>query len=730
MAIFMTSLWSELRRRNVVRVAVLYGVVGWLILQVSDIAMPALGIPEWGLTLVLFILAVGFPIAVIFAWAFELTPEGLKRSRDVDPTESVTPVTGQKINTLIIGVLSLALLIVVIDSYVLKEPDTGDGAAGGAALTSIAVLPFVDMSPEQDQEYFTDGISEELLNLLAKIEDFKVAGRTSSFAFKGRNVDLREVGETLGVATILEGSVRKHRDRIRVTAQLVKVNDGYHLWSETYDRRLDDVFEIQDEIATEVVTALKQTLLGEADRAVIAASARPTGNTEAYSAYLRGKHFLTSRTNEDIYRALREFRHATELDPDFALAWTGVANAYSLLASYDFRTADEIVPLARQAVDTALTLDPGLGEAWAAKGLLLFQQDDTTAAERVATLEKAIELNPSDATAIMWLSTEYIEGMGELERGMELLQRAYAIDPLHKTLLFNLVVNHAAIGQSAEADRYLDELAAVDPDWDGLFRARAVAAFLRGRKDEQLRQSLRVLERNPEAVGTLNTLGDRYMDFGDYARAREMSVRVREINPAEGDAIAREAELLRREGETDAARRLLERMLQRRPDDRSLVLQTAFQAGLGGDEAEARRLLESVMHVAEDGTEPSLDLQLAFAAPQLIRLYRKADETERVQSLYQASVGAASEFFAGRRNNWLSANLLARLAAAAGDRDEALRQLQICVDGGGSSFYGDDIDPVWRDYADDAEIQALRAQLRDALETQRQALAAEGLIDT
>ena len=219
----MGSFFTELRRRNVFRVAVLYGIVAWLILQVSDVAIPALRLPEWTLSMVLYLLAIGFPVALIVAWAFELTPEGLKRTREVDPDVSITPVTGQKINHLIIAVLAVAVAYLLLDKFLLSGADDAgqpvpveiEPAASEVALTSIAVLPFVDMSPEKDQEYFTDGISEELLNLLAKIQDFKVAGRTSSFAFKGKNEDLRSIGEKLNVAHILEGSVRRQGDRIR-----------------------------------------------------------------------------------------------------------------------------------------------------------------------------------------------------------------------------------------------------------------------------------------------------------------------------------------------------------------------------------------------------------------------------------------------------------------------------------------------------------------------------------
>ncbi|MGD8482228.1 MAG: adenylyl cyclase, partial [Gammaproteobacteria bacterium] len=427
----MSSFFSELKRRNVIRVAVLYTVVAWVLIQVVDIVMPRLGIPEWGVTFVIVILGVGFPVALIFAWAFELTPEGIKRTRDVDPQESITPVTGQKINHLVIGVLAVAVAYLLVDKFFLASgPDASKpeiAATGQPTLTSIAVLPFADMSPAKDQEYFTDGISEELLNLLAKIPDFKVAGRTSSFAFKNKNDDLRVIGEKLGVSTILEGSVRKQENQIRVTAQLVKVDDGYHLWSDTYDRQLDDVFAIQDEIATEVVGALKQTLLGEDDKIVIASAPR-TQNTEAYTAYLRGKHVMRVRSEENLYKALREFRHATEVDPEFAPAWAGVANAYSLLGNYEYRAETEVLPLASDAVDKALLLNPDLAEGWAAKGLLLMQER-SAAEESIPVLEKAVDLNPGNAETLMWLGSQ-LSSANRFEEAWAAYQQAYEVDPL------------------------------------------------------------------------------------------------------------------------------------------------------------------------------------------------------------------------------------------------------------------------------------------------------------
>ncbi len=250
--------------------------------------MDSFAAPDWVTKTILLVLALGFPLALFFAWAFELTADGLKKEKEVDRSQSVTTRTGRKLDFVIIAVLAAGLLFVVIDNYFLDVADPAQEEIA-AELRSIAVLPFVNMSNDPDQDYFSDGISEELLNLLAKIPAFKVAGRTSSFAFKGRSEDLRLIGDSLGVESILEGSVRKSGDRVRITAQLVKTDDGFHLWSETYDRTLDDIFAVQDDIANSVVRELKVTLLGEAPQ--VDGQERGIDDVDAYNAYMRGLFF-------------------------------------------------------------------------------------------------------------------------------------------------------------------------------------------------------------------------------------------------------------------------------------------------------------------------------------------------------------------------------------------------------------------------------------------------------
>ncbi len=335
------SFFGELKRRNVIRMALLYIVAGWVLLQIADVLFDPLGLPAWTFRMVLGLLLLGFPLALIFAWVFEMTPEGLKRERDIDRSASAVAHTGRKMNTVIVVLLVVAIAGLVIDRLIPESgqppaaatavtgPERAAADAGtreaAAADTSIAVLPFVNMSGDPDNEYFSDGLSEELLNTLVRLGGLKVTGRTSSFAFKGQNQDLREIGRLLNVANVLEGSVRKAGNRVRITAQLIKTSDGYHLWSDTFDRELDDIFAIQAEIAERVSDALQVTLLGGAGAdqpAVVSIS----HNAQAYEAYLRGMYIWQREPDqrESLDRARAHFEAALALDPGYVDAHWGM----------------------------------------------------------------------------------------------------------------------------------------------------------------------------------------------------------------------------------------------------------------------------------------------------------------------------------------------------------------------------------------------------------------------
>ena len=300
------SLFAELKRRNVVRVAVLYVIAAWVVLQVADVLFGMMKVPEWSGKLVLGLLALGFPIAMVFSWIYEITPEGLKKQHEDLRGQSITAATARRLNIAIGVAAAIAIIGIVVDRLVPERaapaaettqasavgttPGSTATSAPAEEVPSIAVLPFADLSQAKDQEYFADGLSEELLNLLEQVEELRVIGRTSSFQFKGKNEDLRAIGETLDVAHILEGSVRKSGDKLRITAQLIRAIDGSHLWSQSYDRKLDDVFAMQDEIAAAVVGALKLRLIaGGAPVRVRVATLRPT-TTSAGSVSSRPAH--------------------------------------------------------------------------------------------------------------------------------------------------------------------------------------------------------------------------------------------------------------------------------------------------------------------------------------------------------------------------------------------------------------------------------------------------------
>ncbi len=454
----MNRLLKELQRRNVYRVALAYIVVGWVVLQVAEFLSPLLQLPDWTVSLALYLGLLGFPFALIFAWAFEMTPEGLRLTEKVAPEESITDETGKSLNRTIITMMAVAIVLLLGERFYSSSLTTDAGAAQQATASkrdtgsgsSIAVLPFVNMSKDPDQEYFSDGISEELLNGLAKIQELRVAARTSSFAFKGQNADITDIGRELNVDTVLEGSVRKSGNRLRITAQLINVEDGYHLWSETYDRELTDIFTIQDEISRAIVDALMVHLTDEQLAAVAPTQAAKPANVEAYNFYLLAKHNLRLRNETALKLAIRQYQRALDSDPGYAEAYAGQALATHLLSTRGY--GDVPIKIAnREAqalLDRAFALDPDLPEAHATQGLLLTDQLDYDGAER--SFRRAIAGNPSEGIVYSWLHT-VVGGKGDYNESIRILEQAFAIDPLHPAIRNNMANEVARAGNDAKA---------------------------------------------------------------------------------------------------------------------------------------------------------------------------------------------------------------------------------------------------------------------------------------
>lgn len=400
----MRALWEQLKRRKVIRMAIAYCALSWLLVQVVALLIPVFDIPVWTLRLLILVVVLGFPFALMLSWSYAVTPAGLRR----EPTLPADPV-----ETGIVASRPVAPTVAISTA-------TPDAA-------SIAVLPLVNMSSDKEQDYFSDGLSEELLNLLAQVPGLHVAGRTSSFSFKDKHATIAEVGKALNVATVLEGSVRKSGDRIRITAQLIKTRDGYHLWSQSYDRELTDIFAVQDEIAAAVVAALKLKLLPVGHPGV---SRNYTPGPEAYDQFLLGRQFLNRATPEGFHRAVNAYRKAVALEPDYAAAHAGLA----LAEAYDSDYTDTDTALvegrarAAAAAEQAVARDPNLGDAYAARAVLrfVFDLDWHGAADDFA---QALAFNPGDVMT-KWQYSRLLAALGRLPEAEATARQATRLDPL------------------------------------------------------------------------------------------------------------------------------------------------------------------------------------------------------------------------------------------------------------------------------------------------------------
>ena len=465
---------AELKRRNVIRMAGLYLVGAWLVVQVSSTVLPMFNAPAWLPRSIVIVLALGFIPALVFSWVFELTPDGIKRDADVPLERSIALQTARRMDRAIIVVLLLALGYFGFDKFELAPrrdaalvASTTMAVRADTSATvndrSIAVLPFEDLSQAHDQEYFSDGMTEEILDALAKVPDLKVAGRTSSFYFKGKKETLQAIGAALGVAHVLEGSVRKQGNKVRITAQLIQTRDGFHLWSQSYDGELTDVFELQERIARAITDSL-QVALSSDQRKRLAASS--TGNPAAHEQYLRGRYLWNQRGYGNLRSAEVAFKAALKLDPDYADAWAGLAQTYALLPIYSVTDPASGVILDThaqvfEAANHALRLDPSSSAALSARANIRATfQFDWAGAE--ADFRAAIAANPRDATAHQW----YAEILANQRRWAEAeveYQAAAAIDPLSAVIQFSHGESKALQGQLLAALPYYDAALKIAP---------------------------------------------------------------------------------------------------------------------------------------------------------------------------------------------------------------------------------------------------------------------------
>ena len=703
----MNKLFDELKRRNVFRVVIAYLVASWLVIQVADIVLDAILAPAWVMQVFLLVVALGFPCVLIISWAYELTPEGLKRESEVDRTQSITPDTGRKLNLITIGLL-IAVLVVVGAERTLLPKNAAEVPAEFAAEAdtdkSIAVLAFEDLSADGDQAYFAEGLSEELLNVLAKVPDLKVAGRTSSFAFKGQNKDLREIGELLNVAHILEGSIRKSGNRIRVTAQLIKASDGFHLFSETYDRELSDIFALQDEIAASIATAMLSEIIGTESVASVART-----DNETYELYLLARQRINTRDPGEMNEAIAMLDRALEIDPIYAPALTQKALVILLmsdaLGSYGEIPRAEAMPVSTKLIEQALALDNGLAEAHAVKGLLLY--NEYRYEEAVDELTLSLRLNPTMSDAANWLSST-LGFIGQAAESRAVVEEVVKRDPTFGPAFSNLVLDYARTSETDKADALIDRVARIVGENDDIHMARGILAVMSGRAADAVSEFRIAIAANPNASIVQLWYGFALLVVADYQT-------VIEVGLPEHKMLAYNAI-----GEMDAAHRILDNYDLSGGFPARVLSDIGYFFNVNNDNQAFVDYVLSEYGTLETllRTQPIADDWGIGYAGELAYAYLQIGDERAFAELLELIRTKLESVAEDGTNNFVVPFGKAQYAALSGDIDAAIIQLQQAVDGGYRSTARLK-SPVFDSLRGEPKFEVIRQTLVDLVDEER-----------
>ncbi|MEY2538264.1 MAG: adenylate cyclase [Verrucomicrobiota bacterium] len=519
------TFFRELKRRNVVRMAGLYLVGAWLLVQVSGTVLPMFGAPDWLPRSIVILLAIGFIPTLIFSWVFELTPEGLKRDEDVRPEQSIAPQTARRMDRTIIAVLVLALGYFAADKFMLapRRAMAPNDSSSATSAKSIAVLPFENLSDDKANAYFAEGVQDEILTRLAKVADLKVISRTSTQRFKSAPSDLREIAKQLGVMNILEGSVQKSNDQVRVNVQLINATTDAHLWADIYDRKLTDIFVVESDIAKTIAETLQARLSGSEKTAI---SKKPTANPEAYELYLKGRFFWNKRTADDLRRSIDYFNQAIAKDPSYALAYAALAQAWKLLPAFNGGAPKDCFPQAESAAGKAVALDDTLSDAHAVlaslKGINGFDYRGA-----IIEYERTLELNPNDATARQWFANDTLANVGQIERELAELKRALELDPLSLIINSNLGWAYIHAGRLDEAIAQLRKTVEMDGSFYYARYALALALELKGAIPEAIAEYQKTVSITEDSA-PLGMLGRLYAAQGRKDEAQKILQQLRE----------------------------------------------------------------------------------------------------------------------------------------------------------------------------------------------------------
>jgi TolB-like protein/Flp pilus assembly protein TadD len=625
---FLSAVLTELNRRKVLRTVGAYAVAVFVVLQLMDAAVEPLRIPDWLPTLVVIFLILGFPLVFILAWHFDITSEGVKKTH----TEGLLTRAQNMglFSMMMLGMLGLGygFFNYYSNVFLTNGPDQTVLSANQqrefvAPENSIAVLPFTDFSEDSSQGYFSDGIAEEILNVLANVSGLHVAARTSSFAFRSPDKDIREIGRLLNVRTVLEGSIRKSGDRIRLTAQLINVEDGYHIWSNSYDRKLDDVFAIQDEVASAIATALVDSFAG--------LEQKPESRTQdlaAFEAYRTGRLHWWRRSPDELQKAITLFARALEHDPAFAPAYAAMADSWLLLAMYGNLTNIKATERAMPMIEKALEIDPESAEAFAALGLARWQIGQTDAAE--SALRQSLSLNDDYIPAYLWLGGLLGE-LGRLPEQSQILQQAMAIDPLNELLAINFAGNLASRGDYEAGINLLQDLISLRPDSATLLRIISEFVMNNGDLVSAWRYAVQSYDLEPESPVVIESLASAWAMLGEVEKAEELLMGGLKIASDNYSLRKNYFFLMLKQGRLEKAERLLVEQFGNTVEELPEQLQQYYyyQKGMisivAGDKDTARNLFEQAL---SEGSDQALNGEQIFFMTFSSKLQRDAGNAE------------------------------------------------------------------------------------------------------